>query len=169
MPRAATAFLIVIALVVLGFVGIEVYKSSQPRNTRVQPALEKAPLPELAPGPSDPDAPAEFSVTESGLKYKILRKSEGTKPHAKSTVRAYYRGWLDDGTEFDSSYKQGKSTLLRVEAVIPGWQEGLQLIGEGGMIELEIPYQLGYGSKGNPPVIPPRATLHFLIEVKKVR
>ena len=111
----------------------------------------------------------DVKETPTGLQYRVLREGDGDSPVAADKVKVHYAGRLMDGTEFDSSYKQGKSMLLRVEAVIPGWQEGLQLIGEGGMIELEIPYQLGYGSKGNPPVIPPRATLHFLIEIKKVR
>ena len=52
------------------------------------------------PGPVDPDAPEEFTVTASGLKYRIRRKSEGRKPKASDSVVAHYRGWLDDGKEF---------------------------------------------------------------------
>lgn len=121
------------------------------------------------PGPIDADAPTEFTETPSGLKYKILRKSDGKKPTASSLVKAHYRGWLDDGTEFDSSYKRGKGPLtFPLNQVVPGWTEGLQLIGEGGMIELEIPPQLGYGERGQPP-IPPNSTLHFIVELDAVR
>jgi FKBP-type peptidyl-prolyl cis-trans isomerase len=49
-----------------------------------------------------------------------------------------------------------------------GWTEGLQLVATGGMIELEIPYDLAYGAAGRPPVIPPKATLHFLVELLEV-
>lgn len=120
------------------------------------------------PGAVDPDAPEEFTETKSGLKYRIRRKSDGRKPAVSDSVLAHYKGWLDDGTEFDSSYKRNEPTDFPLSGVIPGWTEGLQLIGEGGMIELEIPYQLGYGELGNPPTIPPRATLHFVVELKKV-
>ena len=121
------------------------------------------------PGASDPDAPEEFTTTESGLKYRILRKSDGKKPTAADTVRCHYRGWLDDGTEFDSSYKRGEPTEFPLNGVIGGWTEGLQLIGEGGMIELEIPGELGYGSGGMPAAgIGPNATLHFIVELKQV-
>lgn len=120
-------------------------------------------------GPVDADAPEEFTETSTGLKYRIRRKSDGPKPTAASSVRVDYKGWLDDGTEFDSSYKRGEPISFPLGGVIPGWTEGLQLVGEGGMIELEIPYQLGYGEAGSPPSIPPRATLHFLVELHKVQ
>lgn len=123
----------------------------------------------VEPGPEDKDAPKEFTIVKSGLKYRILRKSEGKKATAKDTVKVHYKGWLDDKKEFDSSYKRGEPIEFPLNAVIPGWTEGMQLIGEGGMIELEIPYQLGYGERGRPPVIPPRATLHFLVELIAVK
>jgi len=53
--------------------------------------------------------------------------------------------------------------------VIPGWTEGMQLVGEGGMIELTIPPNLGYGSRGAGRDVPPNATLHFLVELIKVQ
>jgi FKBP-type peptidyl-prolyl cis-trans isomerase len=122
-----------------------------------------------SPGPEDPDAPKEFTTTESGLKYRICRKSDGKKPTIDHVVTVNYRGWLDDGKLFDTTYGTGGApALLEMRNFVPGWQEGLALVGEGGMIELEIPYKLGYGERGAPPDIPPKATLHFLVEVIKV-
>jgi FKBP-type peptidyl-prolyl cis-trans isomerase len=121
------------------------------------------------PGPMDKDAPKEFTTTDSGLKYKVLRKSEAAKPSAENTVTVHYRGWLDDGTEFDSSYKRGQPATFPLNRVIAGWTEGVQLVGEGGMIELEIPSKLGYGEQGAAGVIPPNATLHFIVELVKIK
>ena len=120
------------------------------------------------PGPADPDAPTEFTTSESGLKYRIMRKSDGRKPTASQRVKVHYRGWFDDGTEFDSSYKRGEPTSFSLNGVIPGWTEGIPLVGEGGMIELEIPSDIGYGPYGRPG-IPPNATLHFTVELLEVR
>jgi FKBP-type peptidyl-prolyl cis-trans isomerase len=117
------------------------------------------------PGPADKDAPKEFKATDSGLKYRILRKSDGAKPKKANTVKVHYRGWLDDGKEFDSSYARNEPIKFPLGRVIPGWTEGMQLVGEGGMIELEIPSKLGYGAQGVPGTIPPNATLHFLVEL----
>ncbi len=121
------------------------------------------------PGPVDKDAPEEFSSTPSGLKYHIRRKSDGRKPRKTDTVKVHYRGWLDNGEEFDSSYKRGKPIEFPLNGVIPGWTEGMQLVGKGGMIELEIPSALGYGARGAGGVIPPNARLHFLVELLDIK
>ena len=120
------------------------------------------------PGPEDRGVPMAYKKTASGLQYRILRKSDGAKPKATDKVTVHYRGWLDDETEFDSSYQRDKPATFPLNAVIAGWTEGLQLIGEGGMIELRIPPELGYGERGAGGVIPPNATLHFLVELKKI-
>jgi FKBP-type peptidyl-prolyl cis-trans isomerase len=120
------------------------------------------------PGPVDKDAPEEFTTTESGLKYRIRRKSGGDKPRRANFVTVHYRGWLDDGTEFDSSYKSDEPATFPLNRVIPGWTEGMQLVGKGGMIELVIPAKLGYGAAGKGP-IPPNARLHFLVELLDIK
>ena len=119
-------------------------------------------------GPVDQDASREFQTTASGLKYRILRNSDGSKPQATSTVEVHYRGWLDSGRQFDNSYDRGETASFALNGVVPAWTEGLQLIGEGGMIELWVPSNLGYGSRGMPGSIPPNATLHFIVELKQV-
>ena len=123
----------------------------------------------VEPGPEDKDAPKEFKTTASGLKYRVLRKADGKKPSAKNEVTVHYKGWLDNGETFDSSYERGESISFPLNQVIPGWTEGMQLVGKGGMIELEIPYKLGYGERGQPPVIPAKATLHFLVELIDIK
>ena len=127
-------------------------------------------LPKLPKGAGevDKDAPKKLSATDSGLKYRVLRKGTGGKPKATDMVKVNYHGWLDGGKVFDSSYDRGKPTEFPLNGLIKGWTEGLQLVGEGGMIELEIPFELAYGERGRPPVIPPKAQLHFLVELLKV-
>ena len=120
------------------------------------------------PGPADADAPQEFTKTKSGLKYRLLRRSDGKRAKPSGHVRVHYLGKLDDGTVFDSSYSRGEPSIFSLQQVVPGFTEGLQLVGEGGMIELEIPAELGYGEDGRAPNIPPKATLHFVVEVIRV-
>lgn len=127
-------------------------------------------LPELPKGAGkvDKDAAKKFTATDSGLKYRILRKGTGAKPKATDTVKVNYHGWLEGGKVFDSSYKREEPISFPLNGVIKGWTEGMQLVGEGGMIELEIPANLGYGDRGAPGAIPPKATLHFLVELLNV-
>jgi len=120
-------------------------------------------------GAIDADAPQAFTTTASGLQYRVLRKGAGANPKATSNVKVNYHGWLDDGKVFDSSYERREAIEFPLNGVIPGWTEGMQLVGQGGMIELLIPSALGYGPRGAPPVIPPNATLHFLVELLEVR
>ena len=125
-------------------------------------------LPAAEPGPVDVDAPNAFTKTESGLAYRIRRRSAGPRPGPRDSVTVHYKGWLDDGKVFDSSYERGEPATFRLNQVVKGWTEGMQLIGEGGMIELEVPSDLGYGEKGAGKDIPPGAMLHFLVEVISV-
>ncbi len=132
-------------------------------------------LPEVQEQPDKPAEPAKtpkstegFTKTSSGLQYKIIEPGSDKKPSATDRVRCHYRGTLDDGTEFDSSYG-GEPAEFPLNGVIAGWTEGLQLIGEGGKIELIIPGELGYGETGSTDgKIPPNATLHFTVELIKV-
>ena len=119
-------------------------------------------------GKVDADAPKTFTATASGLKYRILRKGDGAMPKATETVKVNYHGWLDNGKVFDSSYDRGEPISFPLNRVIKGWTEGMQLVGSGGMIELEIPSDLAYGARGAGAAVPPNATLHFLVELLKV-
>ena len=120
--------------------------------------------------PSDVKAAPEDAIkTASGLASKVLKKGTGTtKPDAADTVTVHYSGWTTDGKLFDSSVKRGQPTSLPLANVIKGWTEGMQLVGEGGMIELEVPFDLAYGERGRPG-IPPKSTLHFIVELLEVK
>lgn len=123
----------------------------------------------IGPGPVDPDAPTEFTTTPSGLKYRIRRRSDGLKPGKLDGVAMHYRGWLADGQEFENSWAGGAPIVRKMTDLIPGWKEGMQLIGMGGMIEMQIPPELAFGHHGQPQVqIPPDATLFVLVELLNV-
>ncbi len=107
-------------------------------------------------------------TTESGLQYKIEKEGTGAKPAVTDTVEVHYKGTLLDGTEFDSSYKNGEPVKFPLANVIKGWTEGIQYVGEGGKIKLWIPYELGYGQRAMGPNLPAYSTLIFEVELLKV-
>ena len=128
------------------------------------------PLPTLpdGAGSTDASAPSSFTKTATGLEYRVLRAGSGEKPTAADTVEVHYHGWFDDGSKFDSSYDSKQTATFALNGVIAGWTEGLQLVAQGGMIELQIPGALAYGPGGRPG-IPPNATLHFLVELLDIK
>ena len=107
-------------------------------------------------------------TTPSGLQYKVIKEGTGRRPSATSRVRCHYEGTFTDGTVFDSSYKRGEPAVFGLNQVIKGWTEGLQLMKEGSVYELYLPYQLAYGKQGAHGAIPPCAALKFKVELLEV-
>lgn len=107
-------------------------------------------------------------TTESGLQYKIEREGGVKAASEKDTVEVNYEGTTLDGEVFDSSYERGESVTFPLNRVIPGWTEGMQLVGEGGEITLWIPANLAYGERAQGDKIGPNEALKFKVEVIKV-
>jgi len=105
----------------------------------------------------------------SGLQYKVIAKGSGKPPGETDSVTVNYKGTLIDGTEFDSSYKRGKPATFRVDGVIAGWTEGLQLMKPGAKWQLFIPANLAYGERGAGSRIGPNSALVFEIELISVQ
>ena len=108
-----------------------------------------------------------INTTASGLQYEIITQGAGAKPKATDKVKVHYKGVLLDGTQFDSSYERGQPTSFELNQVIPGWTEGLQLMAEGSVFKLFIPYNLAYGAR-DMNQIKPYSTLIFEVELIKV-
>ena len=106
--------------------------------------------------------------TKDGLLYKITEAGKGDAIKATDTVKVHYTGKLPDGKVFDSSVERGQPVEFKLNQVIKGWTEGLQLVKKGGKIELVIPPELAYGKQGAGDSIPPDATLYFDVEVLDV-
>ncbi|MEO8072383.1 MAG: FKBP-type peptidyl-prolyl cis-trans isomerase [Acidobacteriota bacterium] len=110
-------------------------------------------------------------TTESGLTYIITKHGDGVQLKAGDTIIVNYTGLLTNGQKFDSSLDRGEpfSFPLGAGRVIKGWDEGFEKLKVGDHATLIIPPSIGYGSRGAGGVIPPDATLIFIVEVLGVK
>jgi FKBP-type peptidyl-prolyl cis-trans isomerase len=104
------------------------------------------------------------------LKREDLKVGTGVEAVSGKQVTVHYEGTLTDGTKFDSSRDRGKGFSFRLGGgqVIKGWDQGVAGMKVGGLRKLTIPSDLAYGDRGFPPVIPPKATLVFEVELLSV-
>jgi peptidylprolyl isomerase len=101
------------------------------------------------------------------LLYTDTKIGTGDAIKPKQWLTVHYTGYLVDGTKFDSSLDRNEpiSFPYGQGRVIPGWDTGFEGMHIGGKRRLYIPYELAYGEKGRPPVIPAKAELIFDMEL----
>jgi len=113
----------------------------------------------------------DYITITGGLKYYDIQAGTGVTPTIGQTVVVNYVGWLEDGTQFDSSYDRGEtfSFVLGAGDVISGWDLGIASMKVGCIRQLVIPSELGYGDSGAGSAIPPGATLIFEVELVEIK
>lgn len=139
-----------------------VFEGARERRVTEQKAAAEEALEKVAAG---------FERTESGLRYQMIVNGSGKKAEKGKTVAVHYKGALENGTEFDNSYKRKKPIEfpLGLGHVIEGWDEGIALLKVGDKARFVIPSYLGYGEAGAGGVIPPNAILVFDVELMDVK
>lgn len=109
---------------------------------------------------------AGITTTSSGLQYEIITPSEGPKPNATTKVSVHYHGTTPEGDVFDSSVDRDMPSEFKLNQVIRGWTEGLQLMSVGSKYRFYIPQELAYGASGKSgTVIKPFMPLVFEVEL----
>lgn len=121
--------------------------------------------------PAAPKIEQAAITTASGLTYVITQRGTGRQPVAGETVIVNYTGLLGSGFKFDSSLDRGTPFEFPLGAgrVIKGWDEGIAQLRVGDQATLIIPASIGYGARGAGGVIPPNATLIFLVELVGIK
>ena len=107
--------------------------------------------------------------TESGLLYEIVREGEGAKPDSADNVFVTYKLSDRKGNVIEDRSAEGDTTKLNMARVIPGWAEGLKMIGKGGKIKLWVPSNLGYGSRPMGRRIPANSVLVFDVDLLDIQ
>jgi len=107
----------------------------------------------------------DATKTASGIVIRTITAGTGASPAATDVVKVHYEGKLIDGTVFDSSIKRGEPAEFPLNGVVPCWTEALQKMKKGEKAQVVCPSAAAYGDRGQPPDIPPGATLSFEVEL----
>jgi FKBP-type peptidyl-prolyl cis-trans isomerase len=108
--------------------------------------------------------------TESGVEYEDIIVGEGPAVAEGEAIVIDYVGFLDDGTQFDSSVDRGVPIeIVFGEAPIAGWNEGIDGMQAGGKRRMQLPPELAYGEAGIPGLVPENATLTFEIDLLEIK
>ncbi len=107
---------------------------------------------------------------DNDLLIEELQLGDGKAVVKGALITTQYRGWLEDGTLFDSSYERGKpfQCVIGTGRVIKGWDLGLMGMQVGGKRKLSVPSHLGYGERQFGALIKPHSNLIFEIELLEV-
>ncbi len=125
--------------------------------------LAAEPSPTIPP-PDVAKPPADARRSSTGLYYKVLQPGAGArKPYDSSRVTVHYTGWKTDGKMFDSSVMRGAPATFKLDEVIKGWTEGVQMMVEGEKMRFWIPESLAYAQGGGP-----RGMLVFDVELIRI-
>jgi peptidylprolyl isomerase len=121
--------------------------------------------------PDKPEVEVPKGAPPTELEMEDLEEGDGDEAEAGDQISVHYVGVdYETGKEFDSSYERGEPFALQLGGgqVIPGWDQGLEGMKEGGRRQLIIPPDLAYGKQGQPPDIGPNATLVFVIDLVSI-
>lgn len=112
----------------------------------------------------------EAKATSTGMRTFVMQSGTGEKADRGDRVSVLYKGMLLNGTVFDQTRGPDQPFTFRAGRgeVIEGWEEGIPMMRVGEKRLFIIPFELGYGTRGDPPKIPRRATLVFEVELVKV-
>lgn len=105
---------------------------------------------------------------ESGLQYQIVDEKQGSKPGMFDIVKMHQRALLLDGKILEDTYRQNKPDEVKIDELIEGLQEGLQMMSVGSRFKFWVPAELAWGKKGTGNKIPPNAVLSFDIRLVEI-
>jgi len=108
--------------------------------------------------------------TVTGLRYIMHEPGKGEPAASGDQVHVFYKASLLNGTVFNSCQPPDEAFTFRIDRamVIEAWDQAMKLMREGSKMTLIVPFELGYGTRGNPPRVPRQATLVFEIEMIKI-
>ncbi len=109
-----------------------------------------------------------ISESDSGLQYLVVEEKQGAKPGVFDTVLLHQRALLLDGKILEDTYRKNRPDEVKIDELIEGLQEGLQMMSVGSRYKFWVPANLAWGRKGTGNKIPPNALLSFDIRLVEI-
>lgn len=106
--------------------------------------------------------------TDSGLQFQVVDEKSGAKPTLFDTVILHQRALLLDGKILEDTYRKNQPDEVKINELIEGLQEGLQMMSVGSRYKFWVPAELAWGRKGTGNKIPPNAVLSFDIRLVEI-
>ncbi|MBS1809916.1 MAG: FKBP-type peptidyl-prolyl cis-trans isomerase [Acidobacteria bacterium] len=159
--------------VVLTILLVSIFQlACQNSSTEVSSAPAATPQFTATPTAQPSSGPGEMKTTPTGLKYQDLVLGTGQRPLLGQTVTVKYVGKLADGKVFEEGkfdFRLGEKDIIRGFTLGIGGGEGIDAMKLDGKRLIIVPPELGYGNTGNPPKVPPNATISYEMELVKVQ
>ena len=140
------------------------------QNSAVEVASTPAATPQPTAAPAS--APGEMKTSPAGMKYQDLVVGTGQRALLGQTVTVKYVGKLADGKVFEEGkfdFKLGEKDIIKGFNLGIAGGDGIDAMKLDGKRLVILPPELGYGKDGNPPKVPPNATISFEMELLKVQ
>ncbi len=99
--------------------------------------------------------------TDSGMQYQVIEEGDGLIPDQNASITVHQRCWLVNGNVIEDTYKENEPSEVKVNELIEGYREGIQLMKKGSRYKFFIPPELAWGKKGTGAKIPPNSVLIF--------
>ena len=169
----------VVTIVALSLFAAGCGEDEQESTGTTEPAAQTTPTPEATEVPTanlkDTETKPTIGKPSGDAPTKLVKEDivtgKGKTAKKGSSITVQYVGAsFSTGEEFDASWDRGEPFQLELGAgmVIPGWDQGIVGMKEGGRRRLTIPPDLAYGPAGAPPAIGPDETLIFIVDLVEV-
>ena len=141
--------------------------------------LAAAPLPNKHAAKADTQLPpSKVGITSSGVKFFDIKEGRGYSPNPGQIVIIRYKSFLSSGKQYDSSEGPGRKPLVATfkaspPQMLPGWEDAIETMREGGTRIIQVPAPLAYGEKGvclegGECLVPPNEKLQFELTLERV-
>ncbi len=142
-------------------------KTRLQKNLQVQREIDDEEIEQYISLLQQKDSTQTFLMTDSGLRYQLVKEGLGDSPSIGDTILVNYTSRLLNGKIYD--YSEENTEYILGDALPIGFDESITMLKEGGKGLFILPSEIGFGPNGMGSVVPPNSVLLFDIELIKIK